>query len=127
MVIGVISMSYQERADRLAAMLEERLGIRGRGLEAKLRRAGRLLPSHIHRSAGLVVEAAHLQASPKLARRIDEQKVVSACKSVEKYLSTIDPNARRMDRIIGFLSSNAFNLLATGGLVIAVLVWRGYF
>ncbi len=31
-----------------------------------------------------------------------------------------------MDRVIGFLSSNAFNLLATGGLVIAVLIWRGY-
>ncbi|MGB5558773.1 MAG: hypothetical protein WBN04_12275 [Paracoccaceae bacterium] len=119
-------MTYQERADHLAAMIEERLGIRGKGLEAKLRRAGRLLPAHIHRSADLLVEAMQLQASPKFARRIDEQKVVSACKSVEKYLMTIDPSTRRMDRVIGFLSSNAFNLLATGGLVIAVLIWRGY-
>ena len=121
-----MSTSYQDRADHLAALIEERLGIRGAGLQKKLRRAGRLLPKHVHRDAGILLEALHLQSSPKLARRIDDQSIARACNNVEIYLSAIDPSTRRWNRIIGFLSSNAFNILITAALLIGVLIWRGY-
>jgi len=121
-----MSTSYQDRADHLAALIEERLGIRGAGLQKKLRRAGRLLPKHVHRDAGILLEALHLQSSPKLARRIDDQSIARACNNVEIYLAAIDPSTRRWNRIIGFLSSNAFNILITAALLIGVLIWRGY-
>ena len=119
-------MIYEDRAGHLADLIEERLGVRGKGLSAKLKYAGRLLPRHVHRDAGVVVDALALQANPKLARRVDERSVSAACRNVESYLSGIDPNTRRIDRIIGFLSSNALNLLVTSALVIGVLIWRGY-
>ena len=126
MIRNVISMTYDDRAGYLADMIEERLGVRGKGLSAKLKHAGRLLPKHVHRDAGVLVDALALQANPKLARRVDDRSVTAACKNVESYLSGIDPNIRRFDRIIGFLSSNALNLLVTSALVIGVLMWRGY-
>ncbi len=119
-------MVYRDRAETIAALIEERLGIRGKGLEIKLKRAGRLLPGHVRRDARKLLEAIRLQDHPKLARRVDSQVVDAACRNVETYLQGIDGKHRRMNRIVGFFSSNAFNLLATGGIVIAVLLWRGF-
>ena len=119
-------MRYTEQADRLANLIEERLGIRGQGLEAKLRRAGRLIPKRIRADAGLLVDAARNEANPKLARLLDQASIQAAARNVETWLAGIDPAERRVNRIIGFLSSNALNLMATGTLVIVVLVWRGY-
>jgi hypothetical protein len=119
-------MSYEERAAHLADMIEERLGVRGRGLAAKLKRAGRLLPKHVHRDAEILLEAIGLQSHPKLARRIDAKSVALASDNVEAHLSGIDPKARRVDRFLNLLASNAVNLLVTATLVICVLLWRGY-
>lgn len=119
-------MTYREHADHLAALMQERLGIRGKDLRTKLRRAGRLLPKHVHRDADVLLEALDMEAHPKLARRLDAAAIAKACKNVENHLYTIDPATRRWDRIIGVLSANAFNLLVTAGLVIAILIWRGY-
>lgn len=119
-------MRYTEEAERLANLLEARLGIKGQGLEVKLRRAGRLVPKRIRADAMLVIEAARLEDNPKLARMLDEATIAAAASKVEIWLNSIDPAERRTNRIIGFLSSNALNLMATGTLVIVVLVWRGY-
>lgn len=122
----MISKSYQERADHLAAMIEDRLGVRGNGLRAKLRRAGRSLPSDVRHQGEVLLAALDYQGNPKLARRLDERTIDRACKSIESYLSAIDPKVRRMNRLVSIFSSAALALLVTACLVIAVLVWRGY-
>ncbi len=119
-------MTYDDRAEHLANLIEERLGIRGSGLEAKLRRAGRLLPRRVQRDAARLLEAQRLQAHPKLARQVNDGAIQAACRNVEAYLATVDPKSRRMDGIVSLLSSNAINLLATASIVIGLMLWRGY-
>jgi len=118
-------MTYQEMADQIADLIEQRLRIRGRDLEAKLKRAGRLLPKYIQRDGDVLVQSLKLQGSPKLARRVDADKVQRAFEACEKHLSDIDSGDRRKDALIGFLSTNAFNLLVITGLTIGFLVWQG--
>ena len=119
-------MTHQERADRVAEMIEQHLGIRGKSLENKLRRAGRMLPKSIHQNAAVLVDAVRLQNSPKLARRIDETSVENAYDICEKYLSAVNAADRRKGKLISFLSTNALNLIVITAAVIAVLMWRGF-
>jgi hypothetical protein len=119
-------MDLQARADHLAQMIEERLDVRGQGLEAKLRRAGRLLPRHVRSDAALVLRAMEQAGHPKLARQIDEKTLKRACRRVEAYLGNIDPWARRWSIVLGWLAGNAFSLLVIAGLLITVLAWRGF-
>jgi hypothetical protein len=123
---GVSSVTYEERADHIAELLESQLGVRGKSLDAKLRKAGRLLPRDIRRHGEKIVEAVSLQGSPKLARMVDEKSTVSAYDAIEKYLSSIDAWDRRKGNALGFLTTNAFNLLVVTALLIIVLRWRGF-
>ena len=119
-------MTYDERAEHIADLIESQLGVRGKTLDAKLRKAGRLLPRDIRRHGDRIVEAVALQASPKLSRMVDSEKALSSYNSFEKFLSDIDASERRKDGIISFLSTNVFNMLVTIGLLIAVLKWREF-
>lgn len=114
------------RSDRLAELIEERLGVRGRGLEAKLRRAGRLLPRWLRREASQLVKAERLMSHPKLMMQADPAALDRAFRHCETWLKTIDPAERRKSRMLGFLGVNAANLLIVAGLFIAYLVWAGY-
>lgn len=115
----------QDHANRLAALIEERLGVRGRGLEAKLHRAGRALPRHVRREADQIVQAMRLTANPKLARQVDASGIEAAFRKCEGWLKTVDPKERRKGAVLGFLGVNAFNLLAISGAFIAWMVWSG--
>jgi len=118
-------MTYQDQENQIAELLEFKLGIRGKGLDRKLRKAGRALPKSVHRDANIVMDAARLQNNPKLARMVDDAQVQRAHAACETYLSAIDPWHRRQSAILGFLSTNAFNILAISAAVIAVMAWRG--
>ncbi len=117
-------MSCQEQADEISALLGEKLGVRGRDLDSRLRRAGRLLPRHVRRQAEVIVQARAMQASPKLARLVDEAALGRAFRICHDHLSAIDPRERRRARFLDILTVNAFNLVVIAGLVIAVLSWR---
>ena len=119
-------MTYQERVDRLSELLESQLGIRGKTLRGKLRRAGRLLPKYVHRNAEIVEQAVLLQDSPKLSRQIDDKRVITAYNACEKYLTDIDASDRKWGHAISFLSTNALNLLIVAMMTMGVLVWRGF-
>ena len=66
-----------------------------------------------------------MQAIPALARMVDHAAVQKAYDRVTAHLERIDPWQRRTDVIIGFLSTNAFNLLVVAALVFVALRWRG--
>ena len=114
------------RSDRIAALIEERLGVRGQGLEAKLRHAGRLLPRWLRREAEQLLEAERLMGHPKLMRQADPTTLDKAVRHCETWLKAIDPAERRKSRILGFLAVNAANLLIVAALFIAYLVWAGH-
>lgn len=119
-------MNVEARAERLAQLIEAKLDVRGRGLEAKLKRAGRRIPRHIRAEAALLVEAMRLQSHPKLSRQTDTARLETAAATVERYLQGLDPWDRRKAVLLDWLAVNAFNLLVIGALVIGVLLWRGF-
>ena len=114
------------RSDRLADLIEKRLGVRGRGLEAKLRKAGRLLPRWLRHEASRLVEAERLMAHPKLRMQTDPTTLDRAYRQCEKWLKAVDPAERRKGRVLAFLGVNAANLLIVSAAFIAYLVWAGY-
>ena len=118
-------VSVEHLATSLEALMERRMGVGGRGLAAKLRRAGRRLPKHVRRDAQMIAEAVPVAQNPKLARQIDLARLEVAERRVAAFLRTYDRADRRKGAVLGLLGSLAFNLLTLGGIVIAVLVWRG--
>jgi len=119
-------MELQARADRLARLIEEKLDVRGTGLEAKVHRAGRLLPRYVREDAGYIVRALQMSQTPKLARQVDERRLRRAFKSCERYLRAINEWERRWAITVSWLATNAFSFLAVVALIIGVLVWRGF-
>lgn len=118
-------MDLEPRAEKLAQLMEERLGLGGDGFAAKLGRAGRSLPRRIRRDGAVIVEALALQAHPKLSRQIDEARLNRAFTHIERYLRAIDPWERRKGLLLNWLAGLAFSLLVVAGLLIAAMRWRG--
>jgi hypothetical protein len=109
----------------LQGLLAEKLGLRKGGFDARMRRAGRRLPRRIHRDARVIGKAMELGAHPKLRRRIDTAAVAAAHRRMRLHLKAIDPRDRRRGFMLGMLGGLAFNLLAAGALLVALLNWRG--
>ena len=65
------AVTIQQMADRVAQLLEERLGLGGRGLSVKLKRAGRTLPKKVRDSGRVLAQAAQKGQNPKLLGQID--------------------------------------------------------
>lgn len=121
------AVSIQQMADRVAALMEERLGLRGRSLADKLRRSGRVLPAAIRSEISVIEEAARHAQNPKLKLRIDEVRVARAYDLSVRHLGRIDASARRRNTWIGVANSIAISLFAVLVLTLGVLHWRGYF
>lgn len=117
--------AVMRRLAETEALMAERLRIRGRTLDDKLRRARRLMPRRVAREAAYLAEAQHLCGAPKLARRIDPARLDAAHRVVTDYLRSVDPKERRKDRILGILGVVAVNILLIGGALIYYLWYRG--
>ncbi len=115
-----------EQSNEIAQLLEERLGVRGTGLEAKLNKAGRLLPKWVRREAEKLIEAENIASHPKLMMKADPARYSRAHKRVRKWLKSIDPKKRRVDRALGWIGSISLSLIVFAGLLIAVLVMVGF-
>ncbi|MCB1329354.1 MAG: hypothetical protein KDK28_07860 [Maritimibacter sp.] len=118
-------MNLDARLDKIAALMEERLGIRGDGFEAKFARAGRLLPRRLRREGALLVEARALAEHPKLARRVDARRLRRAVRAFERHLTRVDGAERRLTRWINWGAGIGLGLFAIAALLVAVMAWRG--
>jgi hypothetical protein len=110
----------------VAELLETRLGVRGATFEVRVSRARRHLPASLRVAAADLVEAHRMGAHPRLARRIDPARVARAHKALVAHLTGVDRAAARRAAMLDFLATTGFRLLAVAGLVLAVLVWRGF-
>ena len=119
-------MDLHAQTDRLARLLEERLGLRGKGFAVKVQRAGRRLPKYIRGEAVALVDALAIESHPKLSQQVDTARLERAFKDVERYLLGVDPWARRRGIFLNWLAGQAFNLLIIIVLVLALLRWRGF-
>lgn len=119
------AVTIQQMADRVAALMEERLGARGDGLTDKLRRAGRRLPRKVRAAADFLAEAAHMSQNPRMLLQVDHDKVAEAYDLCVRHLNRM-PNTRRRTMLAGMASSIAFSILVVLVLLGAVLYWRGF-
>ena len=113
-------------AERITALMEQRLRLKGKDLREKLRKGGRLLPRRVRAAAEQLADAAERSQNPKLLLQIDEPAVVAAYDICSKHLSKIDAGHRRTSSVLRTASSVVISLFMVVVLAIAVLHWRGY-
>ncbi|MBL9063427.1 hypothetical protein [Tabrizicola sp.] len=121
------AVTIHQMADRVAQLLEERLGLGGRDLSAKLKRAGRMLPKKVRDSGKVLAAAAHKAQNPKLLGQIDMGDVTEAYDVCVKHLIAIDPVGRRRDLFAGMVGSVGLGVLVLAVALLGFLAWRGYF
>ncbi len=117
--------SVQAMAKGIMTQLDERLGVGGKDLNAKLRRAGRLLPRHVRKDAHLIADALPLVENPKLMRQVDLPRLEAAERRIMAHLKTIDRADRRWGAFLGIMGGVSFSLIALFTLLVVMLVWRG--
>ncbi|MEI4471115.1 hypothetical protein [Frigidibacter sp. MR17.24] len=118
--------SVQQMADRVAQLLEQRLRVRGNGLEAKLRRSRRLLPRRIRREAEILVLASAQSRIPKLSLQLDHDRIARAYDSCLSYLGPLGQGARIRGYLLDAAAGIGLALVVTAVLVVTVLAWRGF-
>lgn len=118
-------MEIEDQAEHIAKLMHERLGARGRGLDAKLAHGGRRLPRAVREEAEFIALAARMARVPRLAQQVDPVRVTRAVQDVEAYLRGVDPLARLRAGALDWLRLNLFNLLLVAGMVVALMAWRG--
>lgn len=119
-------ITIEQMADRVAALIEERLHIAGATLEAKIRQAGNRLPRPVRDAAEAMVEATQMAQNPKLLMRIDDGAVATAYDICIKHLNGLNRAERRRGLVLDAAARVAFALLAVVVLLVAVLHWRGF-
>ncbi|MEM9524096.1 MAG: hypothetical protein AAF982_08900 [Pseudomonadota bacterium] len=112
-------------SENLAEQMRRKLGFRGRGLKGTLDYGKRLLPKAVRKAAEQIATAEERAANPKLMKHIDADTLLKAKRICERYLGSVDADARRKQRRIEGLSVFAFNLGLFLLLFLAFLMWRG--
>lgn len=117
------AVTIQQMTDRVAALMAERLGVRGTGLSEKLARGGRRLPRPVRRAAEALAEAEQMAQTPKLLLLVDEARVALSYDTCVRHLSGVGGRAAAVTGALGRIVVS----LALGAAAIAgVLAWRGY-
>ncbi|WP_306153795.1 hypothetical protein [Roseovarius sp. MMSF_3281] len=112
---------FQGKTAELAQLLQDRLGIRGKGFSAKLRRAGRDLPRFARRAGAEVAQAEVMMTHPRLAALVDADRFNRAATVLGDHLKGIDPKERRKTMLLHRIASIVLNLTLLGLAVYAVL------
>ena len=118
--------TIQQMANRVASLMDERLGVGGADLSAKLKKGGRLLPHKVRVAAGKLAKAADMAKNPKLLMQLDEGELAEAYDLCVRHLGSIDRKERRIGALVGFLASVALGILVLAVAVLVVLRWRGF-
>ncbi|MEF3046855.1 hypothetical protein [Pseudotabrizicola sp. L79] len=110
------AVTIQQMADRVAEMMEQRLRIRGSGLEAKLRKGGRLLPRKVRLAAERLAEAAEKARNPKFLVQIDMARVAADYDQCVRHLASVTRQGWLKPLMISVAASVALGLLIVGAI-----------
>lgn len=117
----------EQLVERVFTLLREKLGVRGGSLEARVRRAGRILPRHVRVAARELVSADQMAQEPKMLLRLDPSRVSAAYETCTNHLEGIDEKALKSKAIFEFAATVIVQVLVIGAIALAVLHWRGFF
>ena len=119
------AVTLQQMADRVAGLMEERLGIRGDGLSEKLRRGGRHLPRSVRAMARELAEMAEKGKNPKLLVQIDQAQAAACYDACLRYLSSQRAGSVRLRALMRVLTTLALGLLVLGAVIVLVQRLQG--
>ena len=113
------------QVEEIRALLDQKLGVRGRTFEAQVRKARRFLPRALRREMIYFAQAQALADNPKLQRMIDRPRLEAAHRNAVYFLERVDSGQSRRTVALGIAASIAFGLLVTAMVVLVVVVQRG--
>jgi hypothetical protein len=119
------AITIQQMADRVAALMEDRLQVSGADLTAKLARARRQLPRQVREPAARLARAASDARNPKLLMRIDEGAVAEDFDVCIRHLTAIAPGTGLLRAVLRVAVSVGLGLLVLGLAFLAFRLWRG--
>lgn len=107
--------------------MSEQLRVRGAGLNEVAAKAGRKLPNHLRSEIAVIVDAVEMAENPKLARLVDESRILKADRKVRKFLNKQDPARERRGEILDRLAAVGFVVFTIALILFFVAVSRGVF
>ena len=119
------AVTIQQMAQRVSALLDERLSARGTGLETRLRHVGRRLPRKVRLAAGRLVLAEARSGVPKLLLQVDEGEVARDYDICVRHLTALRPHRGSMATVVRVAGSVAVGLLVLALLVAGIALWQG--
>lgn len=119
------AISIQQMADRVADLMESRLGAGGTGLDAKLRSRGSALPRKVRQAADQLAKSAAMAQNPKLLMQIDHESLAQNYDITVRYLSALRARSSWLQGGVAIMASIAMSVFLVVLLVIALLRWRG--
>lgn len=119
------AVTIHQMAGRVAEMMEERLGVSGKDLTAKLRRGKRRLPRKVAVAAAELAAASERAKNPKLLVQINHAAVAENYDICVRHLATVKAGGRMRGLLINVGATLAMGLLIVGAVVIAVQQMRG--
>ena len=121
-----MNISVQQMADRVAELMESRLGVNGTGLAEKLRRGQRFLPAKVVTAAQLLVQNEELSRNPRLMTQVDPAQTALAYDVCVRHLKPLGRGARQKAILWSLAGAVASIVLVVAVMAGAVLLWRGY-
>lgn len=116
---------FQQNTEAASELLRRKFGVRGRGLETRLRRAGRRLPKAARRAGQDIVQIQPYMSHPKLARLLEETHVTGAFDALHSNLEGINRADRRKGAVLALAGGLVFNLIIVVTVLVLLLRWRG--
>ena len=117
--------TLNDQTTHLSQLMGQKLGVGGKGLSARTRRAGRALPIHVRRAVDELSQAEAAAGHPKLSQQVDPKALDRAYQTATEWLEPIDRPAKRRAAVMDWVAGTAFNLVVIAAAVFAILVWRG--
>jgi len=115
-----------QRVEQINALLGEKLGVTGRSLEVRVRRAGRGLPRTVRLAAQDLVQAEQMSQEPKMLRYLDDTQVEAAYAACLEHLEAIDERALRSQARFALAATLTVQVFVVAAALLAVLRWRGF-
>lgn len=119
------AVAIRQMADRVGALMDERLCIRGTGLDDRLARGGRLLPLRVRKAARGLAAAAEGARDPRRLMQIDFEQVSADYDICVRHLTGLGPWARWMGTALTFARVSLAAGLLAAGVGYALMRWRG--
>ncbi len=116
---------FNQRVAELEQMLRDKLGLRGKTLVQRLKKAGRRLPKRVHKAGQVITGVQAVVDNPKLARLQDQQAVDAAFSEMSSYLKPLNRRDKRKGFALGLAGDMVIRLILLVVAVLAVLRWQG--